>query len=212
MIRGLIKTDVFKEDQYLYLKFVESRTTGVYYLTRREAEADEYGEYLCDLEHFQKRWRIRLRGGEILPESIQRMGFNEREDAAQFYLAFKLNVAEETAKHPLPEDVTNYIERRSRDIREEAKDLSDRLHSVVMEQRSLRYLAEQYNLQRVMWETEEADDKEAVKDLLEFKIGDVPFFSEAYLYDAIGKEDARTVLALVRNLVRLVDPAQQFGV
>ena len=36
----------------------------------------------------------------------------------------------------------------------------------------------------------------------------MPFFSETFLYNLIGKEDARTVLALVGNLLRAagVDP------
>ncbi len=29
-----------------------------------------------------------------------------------------------------------------------------------------------------------------------------PFFSEAYLYNLLGKEDARTLLALMRNFIR----------
>ena len=57
--------------------------------------------------------------------------------------------------------------------------------------------------------------KEQANDLLEFETGDLPasckrgpmyekgdekqpFFSEAYLYNLLGKEDARTLLALMR--------------
>lgn len=29
-----------------------------------------------------------------------------------------------------------------------------------------------------------------------------PFFTEGYLYDLMGKEDARTILAIVRNILR----------
>jgi len=38
---------------------------------------------------------------------------------------------------------------------------------------------------------------------------DAPFFSEAYLYNLLGKEDARTVLAIVNNLIRAcgIEPA-----
>ncbi len=32
-----------------------------------------------------------------------------------------------------------------------------------------------------------------------------PFFSEAYLYNLLGKEDARTLLALMRQLCKALD-------
>lgn len=40
-----------------------------------------------------------------------------------------------------------------------------------------------------------------------YDIGDAkqPFFSEAYLYNLLGKEDARTLLALMRRLCRTLD-------
>lgn len=57
------------------------------------------------------------------------------------------------------------------------------------------------------WEkSEHAKVGEAVADH-EFKPGpspEVPFFTESYLYDLMGKEDARTILALVRNVLRAV--------
>lgn len=34
---------------------------------------------------------------------------------------------------------------------------------------------------------------------------DVPFFTEAFLYNLMGKEDARTILAVVRNVLRAFD-------
>ena len=65
----------------------------------------------------------------------------------------------------------------------------------------------------------------AIKELLEFYIyslpkrdskdrlrwvpnkDEIPFFSETGLYDLIGKEDARTILCLLRRLVSEIDPA-----
>jgi len=212
MIRNLIKTDVFKDGKRLYLRFVEGRTTSVYYFTYQEAEIDECGTYLCELDYLHDKWRIGLKDGGILPDSIRRMRFDKKEAAAQFCLAFKLNTAEEIAKHPLSDSLTNYLERRARDVVDEEKEISNRLLNIIMEKGSLRYLAKKYNLEQVKWDTEGSDKQKIVQDLLAFKIGDVRFFSEAYLYEAIGKEDARTVLALVRNVIRLIDSAQQFKV
>jgi hypothetical protein len=57
------------------------------------------------------------------------------------------------------------------------------------------------------WHAEEhLPEGHAPKDH-EFTAGppdETPFFTEAYLYDLMGKEDARTVLALVRNILRAV--------
>ena len=63
----------------------------------------------------------------------------------------------------------------------------------------------------------QGDVQVAVKELLNFKLGnrhlnkdsdmytegdeDTPFFSEAYLYNLLDKDDARTVLGQVKNLL-----------
>lgn len=125
---------------------------------------------------------------------------------------FKIHTEKEIATHPLSDCLTNYIERRARDVANEKEALSNKLLNIIMEEGSLRNLAEKYNLEQVKWDTENSDKQKSVQNLLEFKIGDVPFFSEAYLYEIIGKEEARTLLALVRNVVRLIDPKQSFKV
>ena len=72
------------------------------------------------------------------------------------------------------------------------------------------------------------DTKAIFKDFLRFKLEgapprgfkssggyekgdeDAPFYSEAYLYNLLGKDDARTVLAYLNNLMRIsgLDPLQ----
>lgn len=48
------------------------------------------------------------------------------------------------------------------------------------------------------------DEKDVYKRLLELKVAhkgeEVHFFSEAYLYDTVGKSDARTILGLLNSI------------
>ena len=42
------------------------------------------------------------------------------------------------------------------------------------------------------------------KNVYEKTDEDCPFISEAYLYNLIGKQDARTLLALLRNIIEAI--------
>lgn len=48
------------------------------------------------------------------------------------------------------------------------------------------------------------DDKDVYQRLLEFRVThngkEIHFFSEAYLYETVGKDDARTILALLNSI------------
>lgn len=51
--------------------------------------------------------------------------------------------------------------------------------------------------------------RNSVQDLLKFTPAgsDSPLVSEAFLYDAIGKEEARTFLVLLQKVIDQIDPS-----
>jgi hypothetical protein len=71
-----------------------------------------------------------------------------------------------------------------------------------------------------MWSFE--DDKDVYKRLADLEVIDptdkskslnkrmIPFFSESYLYETVGKEDARTILALLNSIYDLAGKHADF--
>jgi hypothetical protein len=58
------------------------------------------------------------------------------------------------------------------------------------------------------------DDKDVYKRLADLKVTykgeEIPFFSEEYLYETVGKEDARTILALLNSIYDLAGKPADF--
>jgi hypothetical protein len=66
------------------------------------------------------------------------------------------------------------------------------------------------------------DEKDVYKRLADFEVIDpsdkskslnkrmIPFFSESYLYETVGKEDARTILALLNSIYDLAGKPADF--
>ncbi len=67
------------------------------------------------------------------------------------------------------------------------------------------------------------DDKDVYKRLADFEVNDpndkskspinrktIPFFSESYLYETVGKSDARTILALLNSIYDLAGKPADF--
>ena len=108
---------------------------------------------------------------------------------------------------PVPQVVIDYITEEIRVLRPMLDTARNTALQAYLKKRSLQYFAKQLGLEKLFYELE---DKTPVKDLLEFKIShkgeEIPFFSESFLYDLIGKEDARTVLALLTKVVERIDP------
>jgi len=100
-------------------------------------------------------------------------------------------------------DLASYLNQRARDLQENRRTLK----ALLLEQRHLLSLAKKYGLDVVKSWCESGDSGKAVKELSEFCLdgGDVPFFCETTLYELIGKDDARTVLALIDNVLIQVE-------
>ena len=99
----------------------------------------------------------------------------------------------------VPEDIQQYLILRGRLLDEEFQ----KCRAIQRERRRLLYLAREYEIQELEWATEESDPASAVSMARSFCLtgSDVPFFSESELYELVGKEDARTVLAIVDQLI-----------
>jgi hypothetical protein len=206
-----VKTNVFQEGKPVYLNFhtaqgVRDNQRRAVYSTTDPSE--NYGNWLCDVEEWANSgWRLHKRGGE-LPEEINRQKFPGYKEAALFYLTFTIAVKRETERHPLPPDVMSVLESISRSLNDEKQDLDKQYMALWRRRQELLWLAKTYNLDRLVYQNEDSENTRAVKDMLEFKLcgQDAPFLSEACLYDLVGKEDARTILALFRGIVEKIDP------
>jgi len=198
----------------------DDRGRGSTYSVRVPCEEGQEQE-VCLVERVfsgSRKWSIRLRHASV-PEEIRHVQFGSKESAASFYVLYRKSVRAEVERHPLPEDVTDFLVRRSRHLHDRQKTLESELVSVLMDQRQLLEIARRYNLDEAAWAVEDSDVETAVKKLLEFSVpspdkeeeGECPFFSEQCLYSLIGKEEARTVLALVRGVLKFVSPSDATG-
>ena len=76
----------------------------------------------------------------------------------------------------------------------------------------LKHLADKYNLTSLGYQNEDTDKAQELRRLLDFEHWmekeekTIPFFSEAVLYELEGKQDARTILALLSGVAEHIDP------
>lgn len=182
-------------------------------------KSDEYGEYLCDLsdltahtENKERPWFISSTGfsGVSYGDQLRYLRFSNREEAAMFMYVLKNKVAETVDSSPLSEDLMRYLSQRAETLHEEEKRLLASFFNIRTEQKQLLMFAKKYGVREVLWRTEHTDQEKAVLALLNFKIHvgkkEVPFVSEAALYELIGKEDARTALALIEKICAILAP------
>lgn len=141
--------------------------------------------------------------------------FVPRLDSFEKAAAFLYNVwyaAEEARKAvPVNSEVLTIIREMARTIRRETEIARDLSFNANSKQRELRYVAKKLGIRDLVWELGDDDD---IEEILKFCLSgsDVPFFSETVLYDLIGKDDARSVLGLLRRMIKRVDPVKEHDV
>lgn len=179
-------------------------------------DEDTYGEYLGKIvkSHTGEEWRwVETRPEELLTY-VRNIILPTEEIAASFLYAIKQRSDAYCKAHPIPQDLSQYLERKARDLQEIDQKLLHQFWEVRNDRYMLHKFAERYGMERIQWYTEGSDKEETVKRLLEFSVfvedegenKEVPFFSEVALYNLIGKEDARTVLSLVKDLCNSLAP------
>lgn len=139
-------------------------------------------------------------------DAIPTLRFDTKEDCAAFAVEVYMQVKHARNSSPIPDDIRRFLSEAIRELHEEEKALRTRNLSFVMRAKMLRRLAEAHGLGEI--HRVQSDPDTIVREIAEWKRqGDeYPFFSEATLYELVGKEDARTLLVFIRQLAGLVDP------
>lgn len=199
---------IFKEDQF---------TVKVY------LDEESYDKHICNLRKYtshkgKEYYRIdsanSYRGSDDYFKQLRdiSLNFNTKEEAANFAYNFNKTVKETIDAKPLSQDLMSYLKTRARDLAREKQELMSNFVRIDNDFFSLEQLAKKYNIEDLLYTTESNLNSNCVEKLLDFKVyvndEEVPFFSEVALYNLIGKEDARTVLALLSNVISKIDPSK----
>lgn len=138
--------------------------------------------------------------------------FPTKELAFQFVVMVRKAYLAEIKRVPLTENARGYIERRARSLRDRTSALISQLHDVRNEKWELLVLAREAGVREATFYVDDSDLGTAAKELLEYKYGDHPFFSESCLYELIGKDAARSVLGMLERLLAIVKPEKAIEV
>lgn len=148
-------------------------------------------------------WRIADNCDERLCDLDRRLQF----PTAEMALAVGLQICRAHDRllkdFPVPKTLNDAIERterKARDLEKTARDLCFTVNSLNHDLRGLRKAA---GMPPLIWRE---DDLITQLDSFATQGGEHPFFSESTLYDLLGKEDARSVLALIAQVKRRLDP------
>jgi hypothetical protein len=132
--------------------------------------------------------------------------FKTKEDAFHFVVSVRKAYLNEITRRPLGKNLNQYIELQARTLRERTQAAVSNLHNLVNEKYTLLTLAREFGVKEAEVYVDDSDLGQTIDNLLSYKFGEHPFFSESCLYELMGKEDARTVLALLGKLIKIVAP------
>lgn len=208
-------TDSTDNPRFIFRKVYED-TEGYYDVSVARDDDDKYGVNLGRVRFYDHKkpgyWIIRETSPENLSEHLEAEKFDTKEKAALFAYEVHRRAEEYRTSKPLPDDVCHYLAGRAEELQKELQELRRRFFEIQIERCFLRKLGDRNQISRVMWNTNDSDNAKLVRDLLDFEVyveaeeRSVPFISEAALYNLIGKEDARTALALIHKICEAVAP------
>jgi hypothetical protein len=192
------------------------------YLIKEFSKKDERGQFLAEIRCMSKPilpksqksktqypyWYISSysTNAETEMELPQNLRFNDKDTAFNFVIMVRKAYLSEIARRPLTEAANEYITLQARSLRERTKNTISTLHELQREKWSLLKLARQCGVEEATFYVDDSDLGKAIQELTEYKYNDTTFFSEACLYDLIGKDSARSVLCLLEQLLLLVAP------
>lgn len=169
-------------------------------------------DYLGKIINYDEGWRwVETMPNELLP-FVKNVTLPTSEIAASFLYAIKERADAFCKAHPIPQDLSGYLERKARDLWEAHQKLLHQFWEVRHDLHMLNKFANQYGMETIKWQTEDVDQERIVRKLLEFSVfieaenREVPFFSEVALYNLVGKDDARTILSLIKKLCNAIAP------
>lgn len=116
-------------------------------------------------------------------------------------------------KAQLPRDVSNYIWHAASRLRDRAHAVQQEGDAIARDFKMLQHLCQEYRIDSRgvkldLHDPVMGDKAQIAQAVCDLQLGGdaVPFFCEGRLYDLLGKEDARTVLAVVRRAVKALNP------
>ncbi len=159
-------------------------------------------------------WFIEERSDSRIPAALmycysRTIHFPSAEAAAAAGLAVCLNHDRLMEDYAVPKPLMDLIER----YEDEARDLESMARKLAFTAACAQLRVNQFRRAAKLPEREwfkddlvERLEKWTPQSPLKKAHGDAPFFSEHVLYDLLGKDDARTVLAMVNDAKRRIDP------
>lgn len=144
-------------------------------------------------------------------DGIYGIAFETKDEAASIVLSLLTAHRKAVAKAPVPKEQVDFISRQLDDNRRQAQALRDMCWANRSQMRELRATAKALGLARNLPSHDESDVEKLIATIDNFKLDfdgpkDPPFFSEAKLYDMLGKDQARSVLGLMDQIKRALDP------
>lgn len=185
----------------------------------RVSVGDDQYNYFCVVQYYEynKKWRIKPPVNRASYKCLENFDctFDTKEVAAAVAYTVIQTAKEAVEERPLPGDIVDYLNGRARILSEERRSLESRFININIEMHELREFAKKNKIKEVIWRTDDVDGHKVVNDIKKLevmvkddgKMVEVPFFSETALYNLIGKDQARSVLALFDRLCKMVAPS-----
>lgn len=154
--------------------------------------------------------RITTRSDELsaVCGGLNSIEFENRDEAAGVVLALVRAHRAAVARVPVPKEQHAFIVRQVGDLREQATALRTLCFQNRSQMRELEAVGKLMGLEDKLPSYSESKPEKLIARIDAFTLqGDeVPFFTEGKLYDLLGKDDARSVLALIAQVKRALDP------
>ncbi len=166
--------------------------------------------WVCVTKHLDgEGWCIRSNSDDRIPRSIRSISFPTKEHAAAVGLATCLNHDRLMKDYVAPQPLVTAIMLAEREIDSMEKAARDMAFAVALAKINVDKLRTAAGLPANEWRKD--DLVEALNTFTlccstKQKYMKQPFFTQAVLYDMLGKEDARSVLGLINQIKRRLDP------
>lgn len=135
-------------------------------------------------------------------KNYPRVKYPNKQTAAGGLWSLWMFLKETSNQNKVPDDVFYFINDSLRKTYEENRFLVERKRSFLNSLDSLRYFIEKFNIQIDPMYGDFIYPENSLEKLKNAELSDGrKFFSEDVLYESIGKEDARYILALLNNLI-----------
>ena len=156
------------------------------------------------------KWVIYNHSSNVYIKALKKaMRFDTLDLAVEFINAITIGCDTVINNIELPVDIINYLNSRAKALNESENALRSQFMEIHEERRKLYEFAKRMKINDLNRKCQLSDVDLLVDELLNYEFGDTPFFSEQVLYNLIGKEAARDILALLGNLCQRISPTSE---